>query len=301
MKSYHVNIVILLMAFLITPISHASSEQSKVQSIINRYIKDKNIANLKTSIKKLFLTSKKTKLSQSQVRQKVQRIRQLLQNALTREQQQINHLKSKREKLRKRKAKLGKRIRGKRLVNKRGYPCKCKVTSDCKACHLYSGTCKAGICVIGQMAGPGVNKGTQGDQGDQAKSIDEEAMKLQRMLKQRDQVHSSLRQAIDKYNETAEEVIQSLGRDFAPPKKQKTNSQNMSAKQKKARERKQKAAKRKASRQKNAKARKQKAAKRKSTRQKNAKARIQKAAKRKASLQKSAKARKQKATKRKKK
>ncbi len=52
--------------------------------------------------------------------------------------------------------------------------------------------------------------GQQGAQG--GKSIDVETMKLKRSIDKRGQLFDSLRQIIDKYNETAKNVIQSVGR-----------------------------------------------------------------------------------------
>ena len=51
-----------------------------------------------------------------------------------------------------------------------------------------------------------------GQQGGSAPSIDVETMKLKRLIDKRGQMFDMLRQIIDKYNETAKNIIQSMGR-----------------------------------------------------------------------------------------
>ena len=59
----------------------------------------------------------------------------------------------------------------------------------------------------------GALTGTTGTTGsDSSPSIDVETMKLQRMVTKRQQMFDMLRQIIDKYNETAKGIIQSIGR-----------------------------------------------------------------------------------------
>ena len=48
--------------------------------------------------------------------------------------------------------------------------------------------------------------------GNQSPSIDVETMKLKRLIDKRSQMFDMLRQIIDKYNETAKNMIQSMGR-----------------------------------------------------------------------------------------
>jgi hypothetical protein len=55
-------------------------------------------------------------------------------------------------------------------------------------------------------------KGGKGSQGNSSPSIDIETMKLKRLVDKRGQMFDMLRQIIDKYNETAKNMIQSIGR-----------------------------------------------------------------------------------------
>ncbi len=59
--------------------------------------------------------------------------------------------------------------------------------------------------------GKGGGKG-KGGGGGKSPSIDVETMKLKRMIDKRSQMFDMLRQIIDKYNETAKNIIQSMGR-----------------------------------------------------------------------------------------
>ena len=61
-----------------------------------------------------------------------------------------------------------------------------------------------------QKGGKGGGKGKGG--GGSSPSIDVETMKLKRMIDKRSQMFDMLRQIIDKYNETAKNIIQSIGR-----------------------------------------------------------------------------------------
>ena len=63
---------------------------------------------------------------------------------------------------------------------------------------------------MGAKAGGGMG-GKMGG-GMNSPSIDVETMKLKRMIDKRSQMFDMLRQIIDKYNETAKGVIQSIGR-----------------------------------------------------------------------------------------
>src|SRR5688572_7321258 len=58
----------------------------------------------------------------------------------------------------------------------------------------------------GPFAGPG------GDAGNNSPSIDVETMKLKRLIDKRSQMFDMLRQIIDKYNQTAKGIIDSIGR-----------------------------------------------------------------------------------------
>ena len=62
-----------------------------------------------------------------------------------------------------------------------------------------------------QQGGQGAQGAQGGGQGG-APSIDVETMKLKRTIDKRGQMFDSLRQIIDKYNETAKNMIQSIGR-----------------------------------------------------------------------------------------
>lgn len=61
-------------------------------------------------------------------------------------------------------------------------------------------------------AGGGGQGGQGGGQGGSSPSIDVETMKLKRLIDKRSQMFDMLRQIIDKYNETAKNIIQSIGR-----------------------------------------------------------------------------------------
>ncbi len=54
--------------------------------------------------------------------------------------------------------------------------------------------------------------GVQGEQGGNSPSIDVETMKLKRLIDKRSQMFDMLRQIIDKYNQTAKGIIDSIGR-----------------------------------------------------------------------------------------
>ena len=62
-----------------------------------------------------------------------------------------------------------------------------------------------------QQGGQGGGGGKGGGQGS-SPSIDVETMKLKRLIDKRSQMFDMLRQIIDKYNETAKNIIQSIGR-----------------------------------------------------------------------------------------
>ena len=62
------------------------------------------------------------------------------------------------------------------------------------------------------VLGIGKGKGKSGGGGDSSPSIDVETMKLKRMVDKRGQMFDMLRQIVDKYNETAKGIIQSIGR-----------------------------------------------------------------------------------------
>ena len=62
-----------------------------------------------------------------------------------------------------------------------------------------------------KKGGKGGGKG-KGGGGGSSPSIDVETMKLKRMIDKRSQMFDMLRQIIDKYNETAKNIIQSMGR-----------------------------------------------------------------------------------------
>ncbi|MBI4821242.1 MAG: hypothetical protein HY791_33590 [Deltaproteobacteria bacterium] len=64
----------------------------------------------------------------------------------------------------------------------------------------------------GGGGGAGGAGGAGGGGGDSAPSIDVETLKLQRMVTKRQQMFDMLKAIIDKYNETAKGVIQSMGR-----------------------------------------------------------------------------------------
>jgi hypothetical protein len=65
----------------------------------------------------------------------------------------------------------------------------------------------------GKGNGMGMNAGPFGEPGgNSSPSIDVETMKLKRMIDKRSQMFDMLRQIIDKYNETAKGIIQSIGR-----------------------------------------------------------------------------------------
>jgi hypothetical protein len=57
-----------------------------------------------------------------------------------------------------------------------------------------------------------IEKQTAAVSGASGPSIDVETMKLQRMVQKRTQMFDMVRQIIDKYNQTAKNVIQSIGR-----------------------------------------------------------------------------------------
>ena len=59
---------------------------------------------------------------------------------------------------------------------------------------------------------PGAGTSGSGAGGDSSPSIDVETMKLKRLIDKRSQMFDMLRQIIDKYNETAKNIIQSIGR-----------------------------------------------------------------------------------------
>ena len=63
-----------------------------------------------------------------------------------------------------------------------------------------------------QQGGGGKGGGAGGKGGGSSPSIDVETMKLKRMIDKRSQMFDMLRQIIDKYNETAKNIIQSIGR-----------------------------------------------------------------------------------------
>ncbi|MEQ8275782.1 MAG: hypothetical protein RMA76_38960 [Deltaproteobacteria bacterium] len=63
-----------------------------------------------------------------------------------------------------------------------------------------------------QSGGKGGGKGGGGKGGGSAPSIDVETMKLKRLIDKRSQMFDMLRQIIDKYNETAKNLIQSIAR-----------------------------------------------------------------------------------------
>jgi hypothetical protein len=60
--------------------------------------------------------------------------------------------------------------------------------------------------------GGGGGKGGKGGGGEKSPSIDVETMKLKRMIDKRSQMFDMLRQIIDKYNQTAKGIIDSMGR-----------------------------------------------------------------------------------------
>ena len=76
---------------------------------------------------------------------------------------------------------------------------------------------KIGAVSTGAMGGPGSGKlnvpigGKLGGSGE-SPSIDVETLKLKRMIDKRTQLFDTLRSIIDKYNETAKNIIQSIGR-----------------------------------------------------------------------------------------
>ena len=76
------------------------------------------------------------------------------------------------------------------------------------------GGAKKGGSPLGKIAGGGGGgkKGGGAGQTDSSKSIDVETQKLSRMTQKRGQMFDLLRQIIDKYNETAKGIIQSIGR-----------------------------------------------------------------------------------------
>jgi hypothetical protein len=63
-----------------------------------------------------------------------------------------------------------------------------------------------------QQQGGGKGGGGKGGGGGGAPSIDVETMKLKRMIDKRSQMFDMLRQIIDKYNQTAKGIIDSMGR-----------------------------------------------------------------------------------------
>ena len=65
---------------------------------------------------------------------------------------------------------------------------------------------------VGQGGAVGGQAGATGGTNDGAPSIDVETMKLKRMVDKRSQMFDMLRQIIDKYNQTAKGIIDSIGR-----------------------------------------------------------------------------------------
>jgi hypothetical protein len=68
------------------------------------------------------------------------------------------------------------------------------------------GNAANGFNSAGPLGGPG------GEQGGSSPSIDVETMKLKRLIDKRSQMFDMLRQIIDKYNQTAKGIIDTLAR-----------------------------------------------------------------------------------------